>query len=59
MHTTEIVIGVIDCDHVAVVLKLLREGICQPGAATDTHPQVTIDRLKKKHESVKLEFDAA
>jgi hypothetical protein len=42
MHPAEIVIGAVDGNHVAVILKLLREGIGQAREAPDAHSQVQI-----------------
>ena len=50
VDATEIVIGVVDRNHVAVILKCLRERIRQSREPPHAHPQ---------HDSVKIEVDAA
>ena len=37
MHATEVVIGMVDGNHVAVVLKLFRECIREPSESPDAH----------------------
>ena len=42
MDSTEIVIGMVDRNHMAMVFELLREGIGEPRETTDAHPQVQV-----------------
>lgn len=44
MHPAEIVIRMIDRNHVAVILKLFGEPIGEPREATNAHPQVEVCR---------------
>jgi hypothetical protein len=42
MHATEVVVRMVDRNHVAVVLEFLREGIRQPCEAPDAHSQIQV-----------------
>ena len=42
MHATEIVVGMVDRNHVAVILEFLRERICEPREAANAHPQIQV-----------------
>ena len=42
MDSAEIVIGVVDRDHMAVVLEFLREGVRQAGEAPHAHAQIQV-----------------